>query len=113
VLDEMNISFSKPPECILRDSPPGEDPSSHPGGQWLPGASINPAQNCININGKRGLNDTVIIWREEQHDDLPVQRMTLKELREEVWYATNSLSFCYYWLFMLFVKCICMVVHNM
>ncbi|XP_022635171.1 probable acyl-activating enzyme 17, peroxisomal isoform X2 [Vigna radiata var. radiata] len=91
----MNISFSKPPECILRDSPTGEDPLSHPGGQWLPGASINPAQNCININGKRGLNDTVIIWREEQHDDLPLQRMTLKELREEVWlvaYALNSLD---------------------
>ncbi|KOM40254.1 hypothetical protein LR48_Vigan04g045200 [Vigna angularis] len=95
VFDEMNISFSKPPECILRDSPTGEGPLSHPGGQWLPGASINPAQNCININGKRGLNDTVIIWREEQHDDLPLQRMTLKELREEVWlvaYALNSLD---------------------
>ncbi|WVZ21673.1 hypothetical protein V8G54_008995 [Vigna mungo] len=95
VFDEMNISFSKPPECILRDSPTGEGPLSHPGGQWLPGASINPAQNCININGKRGLNDTVIIWREEQHDDLPLERMTLKELREEVWlvaYALNSLD---------------------
>lgn len=92
VLDEMNISFFKPPECILRDSPPGEDPLSHPGGQWLPGASINPAQNCININGKRGLNDTVIIWREEQHDDLPLQRMTLKELREEVWLVAYALK---------------------
>ncbi|RDX75985.1 putative acyl-activating enzyme 17, peroxisomal [Mucuna pruriens] len=85
VLEEMNISFSKPPECIIRDSPPGEGPLSHPSGQWLPGASINPAQNCLNVNGKRGLNDTVIIWRDEQHDDLPLQRMTLEELREEVW----------------------------
>ncbi|KAK7327651.1 hypothetical protein VNO77_21736 [Canavalia gladiata] len=95
MLDEMNISFSKPPECILRDSLPGEDPLSYPSGQWLPGASINPAQNCLNVNDKRSLNDTVIIWRDEQHDDLPLQRMTLKELREEVWlvaYALKSLG---------------------
>ncbi|KAH1254162.1 putative acyl-activating enzyme 17, peroxisomal [Glycine max] len=83
VLDEMSISFSKPPECILRDSPSGESPLSHPSGQWLPGASINPAQNCLNVNGKRSLNDTVIIWRDEQLDDLPLQRMTLEELRDE------------------------------
>ncbi|KAG4957310.1 hypothetical protein JHK85_043690 [Glycine max] len=95
VWDEMSISFSKPPECILRDSPSGESPLSHPSGQWLPGASINPAQNCLNVNGKRSLNDTVIIWRDEQHDDLPRQRMTLEELREEVWlvaYALQSLG---------------------
>ncbi|TKY73253.1 acyl-activating enzyme 17 [Spatholobus suberectus] len=90
VLDEMNISFSKPPECILRDGPPGEGP--YPSGQWLPGASINPAQNCLNVNGKRGLDDTVIIWREEQHDDLPLQRMTLEELQEEVWLVACALK---------------------
>lgn len=96
MLDEMNILFSKPPECILRDDLPGDDgPSSPPSGRWLPGASINPAQNCLNVNGKRGLNDTVIIWRDELHDDLPLQRMTLEELRQEVWYAANSLSICY------------------
>ncbi|XP_020216345.1 probable acyl-activating enzyme 17, peroxisomal [Cajanus cajan] len=87
VLDEMNISFTKPPECILRDSP-----ISHPSGQWLPGASINPAQNCLNINGKRGLNDTVIIWRDEHPDDPPLQRMTLEELREEVWLVAYALK---------------------
>lgn len=83
----MNISFTKPPECILRDNLPGEDRSSLPSGQWLPGASINPAQNCLNVNGNRSLNDTVIIWRDELHDNLPLQRMTLKELRQEIWYA--------------------------
>ncbi|KAL2340602.1 hypothetical protein Fmac_008542 [Flemingia macrophylla] len=87
-LDEMNISFSKPPECILRDN----SPLSHPSGQWLPGASINPAQNCLNINGKRGLNDTVIIWRDEHSDDLPLQRMTLEDLREEVWLVAYGLK---------------------
>lgn len=95
MLDEMNISFSKPPECILHDNLPGDGPSSHPSGQWLPGASINPAQNCLDLNGKRSLNDTAIIWRDEQDDDLPLQRVTIEELRQEVWYAANSLSICY------------------
>ncbi|PNY04966.1 putative acyl-activating enzyme peroxisomal-like [Trifolium pratense] len=84
VLDEMNISFSKPPECILRDNPNEDGSSSYPSGQWLPGASINPAQNCLNLNGTRSLNDTVIIWRDELQDDLPLQRMTLEELRQEI-----------------------------
>ena len=95
MLDEMNISFSTPPECILRENISGKSSQSHPGGQWLPGAFINPAKNCLSINSKRSLNDTVIIWRDEPHDDLPVQRMTLKELREEAWYAANSFSSCY------------------
>ncbi|KAK7281689.1 hypothetical protein RIF29_09886 [Crotalaria pallida] len=92
VLDEMNLSFSKPPQCILHESLPGESPLSYPGGQWLPGASINPAENCLNLNAKRSLNDTVIIWRDELHDDLPVQRMTLKILREEVWLVAYALE---------------------
>lgn len=95
VLDEMNISFSTQPECILRDNPGEEGSSSYPSGQWLPGASINPAQNCLNLNGKRNLNDTVIIWRDELQDGLPLQRMTLEELRQEVWlvaYALESLG---------------------
>lgn len=95
MLDEMNISFSTQPECILRDNPGEDGSSSYPSGQWLPGASINPAQNCLNLNGKRNLNDTVIIWRDELQDGLPLQRMTLEELRQEVWYAASSLSICY------------------
>jgi hypothetical protein len=105
VLDEMNISFSKPPECILRDNPNEDGSSSYPSGQWLPGASINPAQNCLNLNGTRSLNDTVIIWRDELQDDLPLQRMTLEELRQEVWYATNSLSVCHLIFFILTNSC--------
>lgn len=95
VLNEMNISFSKQPECILRDNLGEDGSSSYPSGQWLPGASINPAQNCLNLNGKRNLNDTVIIWRDELQDDLPLQKMTLEELRREVWlvaYALESLG---------------------
>ncbi|XP_057738391.1 probable acyl-activating enzyme 17, peroxisomal [Arachis stenosperma] len=92
VLDEMNISFSTPPECILRENLLGESSLSHPGGQWLPGASINPAKNCLVENAKRSLNDTAIIWRDEHHEDLPVQRMTFKELQEEVWLVAYALE---------------------
>lgn len=75
-----------PPQCILDDNPSKEDSLSYPGGHWLPGAFINPARNCLSVNNKRSLDDTVIIWRDEG-DDMPLNRMTLEELRREVWYA--------------------------
>ena len=77
----MNISFSVSPERILVEN------SSCPGGQWLPGAYINPAKNCLNVNKKRNLDDVVILWRDEGDDELPLQKMTLMELRSRVWYA--------------------------
>lgn len=88
ILEEMNISFSVPPECILRESP------SHPGGQWLPGARVNPAKNCLSLR-KRTLSDVAIIWRSEGNDEALVEKMTCQELRESVWevaYALESLG---------------------
>ncbi|XP_015061228.1 probable acyl-activating enzyme 17, peroxisomal [Solanum pennellii] len=88
ILEEMNISFSVPPECILRESP------SHPGGQWLPGSRANPAKNCLSLR-KRTLSDVAIIWRSEGNDEAPVEKMTCQELRESVWevaYALESLG---------------------
>ncbi|KAL3322367.1 hypothetical protein AABB24_039810 [Solanum stoloniferum] len=88
ILEEMNISFSVPPECILRESP------SHPGGQWLPGARVNPAKNCLSLR-KRTLSDVAIIWQSEGNDEAPVEKMTCQELRESVWevaYALESLG---------------------
>lgn len=76
----MNISFATSPECILRENP------SYPGGQWLPGAYVNPAKNCLSLNKKRSLDDSVIVWRDEGDDQLTLQKMTLKELRSRVWY---------------------------
>lgn len=64
----MNVSFSVPPQCILRETP------SQPGGQWLPGAYLNPAKNCLTLNGKRSLNDTVILYQDEGDDETPVKR---------------------------------------
>lgn len=90
VLDELDVSFSVPPKRILQEISSGESQSTHPGDRWLPDASINPAKNCLTVNSRRSLSATVIIWREELHDDQPLHKMTLKELREEVWYAGIS-----------------------
>ncbi|CAK9147864.1 unnamed protein product [Ilex paraguariensis] len=89
ILDEMNISFSVSPECILREDP------SHPGGQWLPGACLNPAKNCLSLNSKRTLDDIMVISRDEGDDEMPINKMTLKELRSAVWlvaYAVEALG---------------------
>ncbi|XP_062158336.1 probable acyl-activating enzyme 17, peroxisomal [Alnus glutinosa] len=92
VLDEMGLSFSVPPQCILRESTFEESNSSYPGGQWLPGAFVNPAKNCLSLNCKRSLDDIVVIWRGEGNDDLPVHRMTLWEFRAEVWLVAHAIK---------------------
>lgn len=83
----MNISFSVPPKRILVDDASQESQLSHPGGQWLPGAYVNPARDCLSLGSKRNLNDVAVIWRDEGSDQLPVKRMTVRKLRSEVWYA--------------------------
>ncbi|THG08659.1 hypothetical protein TEA_015529 [Camellia sinensis var. sinensis] len=80
------VSFSVPPQCILREN------QSHPGGQWLPGAHLNPAKNCLSLNGKKTLDDIMVIWRDEGDDKMPVNKMTLKELRTEVWLVAHALE---------------------
>ncbi|XP_049396073.1 probable acyl-activating enzyme 17, peroxisomal isoform X1 [Solanum stenotomum] len=79
IFEEMNISFSVSPECILLETP------LHPGGQWLPGARLNPAKNCLRLNAKRSLSDIVVITRDEGDDEAPVTKLTLEELRSAVW----------------------------
>ncbi|XP_022931586.1 probable acyl-activating enzyme 17, peroxisomal [Cucurbita moschata] len=96
VLDDMHITFSKPPKCILQmnDSPDCQSPC--PGGQWLPGAVFNPAKDCLSLNENRSLDDAAVIWRDEGCDNMPVKRLTLRELRTEAWlvaHALNSLGF--------------------
>ncbi|KAI6675573.1 hypothetical protein NL676_003479 [Syzygium grande] len=88
VLEELSVLFSEPPKCIFLEDPSDK---SHPGGQWLPGAYLNPAANCLSLSNKRALDDTAIIWRDEGHDDLPVKRMSVKELREDVWLVAHAL----------------------
>ncbi|XP_043716637.1 probable acyl-activating enzyme 17, peroxisomal [Telopea speciosissima] len=92
VLDEMDISFSVPPSCILRELPSEQCHLSHPGGLWLPGAFFNSSRNCLDLNGRRNACDIAVIWRDEGEDDLPVKRMTLEELRSEVWLVAYALE---------------------
>ncbi|KNA14183.1 hypothetical protein SOVF_109910 [Spinacia oleracea] len=86
ILEEMGISFTKPPHCILYEN------SSYPGGQWLPGCSLNPAEICLRVNAKRNLDDIAVAWRDEGEDNGPVQKMTLQELRREVWFVAHALD---------------------
>ncbi|XP_010546235.1 PREDICTED: probable acyl-activating enzyme 17, peroxisomal [Tarenaya hassleriana] len=88
VLDELNMSFSVPPQCILDKNTSGDNP----GGVWLPGAYFNPARNCLSENSKRRLGDIVIRWRDEGSDHLPVNTMTLRELRAQAWLAAHALN---------------------
>ncbi|GLU20288.1 hypothetical protein SLE2022_364960 [Rubroshorea leprosula] len=90
ILDEMNVTFLVPPECMLRENSSVE--SNMPGGQWFPGAYVNPAKNSLNVNCKRSLNDIVIRWCDEGDDNPHVKTMTLKELREEVWLVSHALD---------------------
>ncbi|PIN10795.1 Acyl-CoA synthetase [Handroanthus impetiginosus] len=86
LLGKMNISFSIPPECILR-----EDPTC-PGGHWLPRATMNPAKNCLSLNAQRTLEDIAVIWRDEGDDEVPVNKMTFKELRSSVWLVAHAIE---------------------
>ncbi|KAL8056782.1 hypothetical protein ABFX02_04G140900 [Erythranthe guttata] len=86
LFDKMNIYFSVPPECILRED------STHPGGHWLPHAYTNPASNCLRLNAQRNLNDIAVIWRDEGDDEIPVNKMTVKELRSSVWLVAHAIE---------------------
>lgn len=83
---KMNICFSSPPECILREDP------THPGGNWLPSATTNPASNCLSLNAQRTLEDIAVLWRDEGDDDVLINKMTIKELRESVWLVAHALE---------------------
>ncbi|KAJ0786070.1 putative acetate--CoA ligase [Helianthus annuus] len=92
ILDEMSVSFSVPPNRILVDDPSQESQLLHPGGQWLPGAYVNPAGNCLNLNSKRNSSDIAVIWRDEGDDESPVNKMRFEKLRSEVWLVAYALE---------------------
>ncbi|KAH6763477.1 acyl-activating enzyme 17 [Perilla frutescens var. hirtella] len=86
LFDKMDIYFSTPPECILHEDP------TQPGGNWLPSATTNPANNCLTLNAQRSHNDIAVIWRDEGDDELPVNKMTIKELRTSVWHVAHAIE---------------------
>lgn len=84
VLDELSLVFRSPPRCILD--------KSKPGGTWLPDAVLNIAECCLMpLNHPKKEDDSLaLVWRDEGSDDSPVNRMTLKELRQRGMYVYSS-----------------------
>ncbi|KAK6145080.1 hypothetical protein DH2020_021900 [Rehmannia glutinosa] len=93
VLNRLSVQFSVPPKCILDTSD-----KSKRGGTWLPGAILNIANCCVQSSDyfKKQDDSLAIVWRDEGRDDDNVERMTLKELREQVMLVANALdsAFC-------------------
>lgn len=86
VLEELDISFSVLPQRILKEELCTGSEICHPGGQWLPGAFLNPAKNCLCLNSNRTWDDIMVVWRNEGNDEMPVNKLTRRELCSEVWY---------------------------
>ncbi|XVE78758.1 hypothetical protein DITRI_Ditri14bG0003700 [Diplodiscus trichospermus] len=89
VLKELSVVFHESPSCILDKSD-----KLKPSGRWLPGASLNIAECCLLpcSHPIKEDNSCAVVWREEGCDDLDVNRMTLKELREQIMMVANALD---------------------
>ncbi|RLN18089.1 putative acyl-activating enzyme 18, peroxisomal [Panicum miliaceum] len=89
VLKQLAVKFQQEPKSILSTSD-----RSKRGGTWLQGAVLNIAECCLlpcpALN--RTDDSTAIVWRNEGHDDYPVNRMSLKELRSQVITVANALD---------------------
>ncbi|XP_023533695.1 probable acyl-activating enzyme 18, peroxisomal [Cucurbita pepo subsp. pepo] len=87
VLEELCVTFQKPPRCIL-------DMTEKLKGKWLPDSILNIAHCCLLPSSRpfRDDNSLAIVWRDEGCDDSNVNHMTLKELREEVMLVANALD---------------------
>ncbi|PAN44441.2 hypothetical protein PAHAL_9G044300 [Panicum hallii] len=89
VLKQLAVKFQQEPKSILSTSD-----RSKRGGTWLQDAVLNIAECCLlpcpSLN--RTDDSTAIVWRDEGHDDHPVNRMSLKELRSQVITVANALD---------------------
>ncbi|RLM74247.1 putative acyl-activating enzyme 17, peroxisomal [Panicum miliaceum] len=86
VFEDMGVEFSVEPSCIWRES------GVYPGGEWLPGAELNAAANCLRAKPGRSSEDVAIVWRDEGKDSEPLNFMTLEELRKKVCLVANALD---------------------
>ncbi|KAJ7955414.1 acyl-activating enzyme 18 [Quillaja saponaria] len=89
IMKELSVSFLEAPKCILDTS----DKSKH-GGTWLPGSLLNIAECCLlpNKQTKKEDDSLAVIWRDEGCDDSRINRLTLKELREQVMLVAHALD---------------------
>ncbi|KAK3133234.1 hypothetical protein QOZ80_6AG0534070 [Eleusine coracana subsp. coracana] len=86
VFEEMGVEFSVKPSCILRES------DAYPGGEWLPGAVLNAAANCLAVKPGRNSDDVAIVWRDEGKDSDPLNYVNLEELRRKDSLVANALD---------------------
>uniref|UniRef100_A0A0D9XDA0 4-coumarate--CoA ligase n=1 Tax=Leersia perrieri TaxID=77586 RepID=A0A0D9XDA0_9ORYZ len=86
VFEEIGIAFSVEPSCILRKN------DAYPGGEWLPGAVLNAAGNCLTAKPGRSSDDVAIVWRDEGKDSEPLNFVALEELRKKVCLVANALD---------------------
>ncbi|KAF8010468.1 hypothetical protein BT93_J1181 [Corymbia citriodora subsp. variegata] len=89
VVNELSLSFHRPPSCILDMSN-----KSKPWGTWLPGAVYNIAECCLlpSQHQRKGDDSIALAWRDEGYDHMNVNHMTLKDLREQVMLVANALD---------------------
>ncbi|XP_017409727.1 probable CoA ligase CCL12 isoform X1 [Vigna angularis] len=89
LLKELSLSFVEPPKSILDTS----DPSRH-GGTWLPGSVLNIADCCLQPSSHPYKPDDslAIVWRDEAFHDSEVNRITLKQLRQQVMLVANAIG---------------------
>ncbi|KAK1586660.1 hypothetical protein Q3G72_004748 [Acer saccharum] len=89
VLKELSVVFHEAPKCILE-----RNDKSKQGGTWLPGSLLNIAECCLQpTSHPRKQDDSVaVVWRDEGCDNSSVNRMTLKEFREQVMLVANALD---------------------
>ncbi|XP_066399362.1 probable acyl-activating enzyme 17, peroxisomal isoform X2 [Miscanthus floridulus] len=86
VFEEMDVEFSVEPSCIWREN------AAYPGGEWLPGAELNAAANCLTAKPGRSSDSPAIVWRDEGKDSEPLNFMSLEELRKKVCLVANALD---------------------
>ncbi|XP_022754354.1 probable acyl-activating enzyme 18, peroxisomal isoform X2 [Durio zibethinus] len=89
ILKELSVTFHESPKGILDNTD-----ISRPGGTWLPGSVLNIAECCLlpSTHPRKEDNSCAIVWRDEGKDDSNVNRMTLKQLREQVMLVANALD---------------------
>ncbi|KAG9456398.1 hypothetical protein H6P81_000906 [Aristolochia fimbriata] len=89
VLKQLSVQFRKNPICVLDRG----DSSKH-NGTWFPGSVLNIAECCLLPMKSIGKEDSsiAILWRDEGEDHLPVNKLLLKDLREQVMMVANALD---------------------
>ncbi|XP_058073804.1 probable CoA ligase CCL12 isoform X2 [Magnolia sinica] len=89
LVKQISVVFHEDPKCIMDTG----DKSEHRG-VWFPGAVLNIAECCLlPMNSPNKQDDSVaIVWRDEGHDDSPVNHISLREMREQVMLVANALD---------------------